>query len=94
MQSLLEQYLLNEEDVNKEPRAETSTEVLVKSDTEELPGLGLSPEKESTTENSVVPEKKFESVVVLVDPPRSGLHPVVSNGRHLFAYACASKVDL
>lgn len=77
MQSLLEQYLLNEEDVSKESSPETSTAVLMKSDTEELPGLGLSPEEESATENSVGPEKKFKSVVVLVDPPRSGLHPVV-----------------
>ncbi|KAH7430889.1 hypothetical protein KP509_08G019000 [Ceratopteris richardii] len=75
MQNLLDEYLLNEEKVAVRSSHTQSTDDAV---TEE-------PSKEADADAAAVnsndmdipSRRKFKSVVVLVDPPRSGLHPVV-----------------
>lgn len=91
MQSLLDQYILEEEDVNgltnMEPKedAETPTEPPTST---ELPSVRAEGEAASTKPNGLDSPggedkmdnsgfQKFTSIVVLVDPPRSGLHPAV-----------------
>ena len=67
MKNLLEHYL-GEESENNESERVPSKDVIDSS---------LESGVSSSSEN------KFSSVVVLVDPPRSGLHPVVRKHRFL-----------
>ncbi|MCO5562779.1 hypothetical protein L7F22_016411 [Adiantum nelumboides] len=83
MQSLLDQYLITEEHLNEaaDEEADGSVEARTKLSTEagdiaSAKQNGLDSQAEDA-EKEDMGSQKFTSVVVLVDPPRSGLHPVV-----------------